>query len=328
MGDAVRAGLRVLALAAALPAAAMPVLAESPASSSVAAPACIEGAGVRHVATGVVDAATLSLDDGSEVRLAGTLPPSRPLTAAASDRPWEPERAAAAALSARALGASIEVFAEARSRDRYGRLVAHVVILGRGERRWLQGELLRAGQARAYALSAGEPCLSEMIDHERVARVARRGLWSSAAYGVRNADRPGALWRLRSTFQIVEGRVAEVAAVRGGVYINFGRDWRTDFTAGVSWRKDSRKAFEGFDAKSLEGQRIRVRGWIDRRNGPFIELVHPAQIERVPADAPEPPAAESLSSRPLDEPGGGAGEPQAPTKSERPATRSPGAHEL
>jgi hypothetical protein len=35
------------------------------------------------------------------------------------------------------------------------------------------------------------------------------------------------------------------------------------------------------DLASLEGQRVRVRGWVESWNGPAIEATHPEQIERV-----------------------------------------------
>jgi hypothetical protein len=35
----------------------------------------------------------------------------------------------------------------------------------------------------------------------------------------------------------------------------------------------------GLDPKKLEGARVRVRGWIEERNGPRMEAVRPEQIE-------------------------------------------------
>ena len=37
----------------------------------------------------------------------------------------------------------------------------------------------------------------------------------------------------------------------------------------------------GTDPLSLEGKRIRVRGWLKRCNGPMIAATHPKQIEVV-----------------------------------------------
>ena len=35
----------------------------------------------------------------------------------------------------------------------------------------------------------------------------------------------------------------------------------------------------GVDPTSLEGRRVRVRGWLQSLNGPMIEVTHPEQIE-------------------------------------------------
>ena len=86
---------------------------------------------------------------------------------------------------------------------------------------------------------------------------------------------------LIDTFQIVEGEVVDAAVVRGRAYLNFGADWREDFTVTVA-PKD-RRAFEnaGLDLESLAGRIVRVRGWLDSYNGPQIVLTHPEQLEIV-----------------------------------------------
>lgn len=63
------------------------------------------------------------------------------------------------------------------------------------------------------------------------------------------------------------------------MYLNFGADWRTDFTITIAAR--DLKLFEqaGLDLFALEGRTVRVRGWLDSYNGPAIEADHPEQIE-------------------------------------------------
>ena len=63
------------------------------------------------------------------------------------------------------------------------------------------------------------------------------------------------------------------------MYLNFGNDWKTDFTVtlGPMARRLFKKA--GIEPLSLEGKRIRARGWLKKRNGPMIEASHPEQIE-------------------------------------------------
>jgi hypothetical protein len=81
------------------------------------------------------------------------------------------------------------------------------------------------------------------------------------------------------TFQIVEGRVVSAAVVRRRGYLNFGADWRLDFTVTVAPR--DRRLFNraGLAIESYQGRLVRARGWLKSFNGPMIEATHPEQIE-------------------------------------------------
>ena len=82
-----------------------------------------------------------------------------------------------------------------------------------------------------------------------------------------------------NSFQLVEGRVLDAARVRTRAHLNFGPDWRTDFTVTLDAR--ARRLFRdaGFDPLALEGRRVRVRGWLREFNGLLIDSTHPEQIE-------------------------------------------------
>ncbi len=73
--------------------------------------------------------------------------------------------------------------------------------------------------------------------------------------------------------------MVDAAVVRGRVYLNFGADWKTDFTVTVAPR--DRRLFDdaGIDPGAFAGARLRVRGWVKQYNGPMIEVTHPEQIE-------------------------------------------------
>ena len=76
------------------------------------------------------------------------------------------------------------------------------------------------------------------------------------------------------------------ASVRAGrAYLNFGRDWRTDFTVTIA--PEDLKAFRAanIDPASYAGKRVRVRGWIERMNGFEIEAAVPEAIEILPDQA-------------------------------------------
>ncbi|MGB6231054.1 MAG: thermonuclease family protein, partial [Litorimonas sp.] len=163
-------------------------------------------------------------------------------------------------------------------RDRYDRALAQVHTLTPDgvPDLWVQEEMVRLGLARVYTWP------DELIDHaalyraEREARARGRGLWSHDAYLVRGPE-PNALAQHVDSLQLVEGIVTSTADVRGRAYLNFGADYRTDFTVAVA--KKHRRRFALYDPVSLEGARVRVRGWVELINGPMIWVNHPARIE-------------------------------------------------
>jgi micrococcal nuclease len=282
--DSLRDGLRSLRSSRRLASLVLGASLALAGAHSAGADCTLEPGPTRAVAR-VLDGETLALDDGVEVRLIGALSP-RPVEAAADVGYWPPEREAIAELMRLVLGHSVELAFGGRRKDRYGRLLAHVFVRSDSERVWVQGHMLRSGHARAYSLPGNAACIDELIAHERFAREARKGLWDHAAYQIRSADSTRELLRWRSSFQIVEGRVARVANVRGRVFLNFGDDWREDFTAIVRRRLQS----PDLDLDTLAGRRVRVRGWIERRAGPAIDIHHPNHIEIVEDREPAPSA--------------------------------------
>lgn len=232
----------------------------------------------------IVDGETLALDDGTELRLIGALAP-RAIDAGAEAGAWPLEERSREALGALALGKSIELRFGGERIDRYGRLQAHAFLVDGDQRRWLQGLLLDQGRARAYTLSAHRACSSELLSAERAAREGPRGLWAEAAYQVRSADHPAELERHRGSFQLVEGQIVRVAQARGSIYLNFARSWRQGFS--VSLRQEDRHLLGSFagNPKGLEGRTVRVRGWIEQRAGPVIDLSAGGLIEVLPAPA-------------------------------------------
>lgn len=217
----------------------------------------------------VIDGATLKTESQT-LRLAGIEVPL----------PGDGRYAQAWAQKARAMlqglaaGKTIVVTKVDSGRDRYARVLAQV---SDDKGVWLQGELLRAGLARVWTPSAAPDRLDEMLKLEQEARLAKRGLWSDAFFVVLDADAIDR--RHLDRLQIVEGRIKAVATVRNVTYLNFGEDWRSDFTVEMS--TEVRRAFvkAKLDPKSLQGKLVRVRGWPIWRNGPAIEVKFPAQIE-------------------------------------------------
>lgn len=250
------------------------------ASAGAVEQTCALKLGAIKTVTRVNGADSVTLEDGTEVKLAGTLAPHA-RDGNAAPGAWPAETSAIATLSSMLLGKTVEIAFGAARADRYGRHVAHLFV-GKGENRiWVQGALLSSGQARASAVPGTSECLPELLAHERVARQSRLGLWQTGLYRPKSATRTALLMYLRSSFQLVAGRVVSVSHTKSGTYLNFGENWRQDFTLHIP--KAVMTANPGWAASldDFKDKLVEVRGWIERRNGPMMSLSHPAEIEIV-----------------------------------------------
>ncbi len=255
------------------------------ASSAMAAP-CLLPATRTHTVTAVVDARTLQLDDGTALRLASILAPTS-YDSPAAPAALSAQASAIAALSKQVLGRNLAISLERTSRDRYGRRVGSGLLIdddgnpkGAIEDRWLQARAVRAGAARVALTPAIDmACAALLLRLEAAAAADKRGLWQLALYNIRRASEPTHLLRYRSTFQIVEGTIARVAPSRHAVYLNFGENWKRDFTAKFDRAALKRVNVAINTLKQLEKRAVRIRGWIEKRNGPLITIWRPEQIE-------------------------------------------------
>lgn len=240
----------------------------------------------------VIDGDTLVIDrdlgPGRQVRLQGVMAP-KPFPD--GSQPWIVPYAEAArlALSQLASGRTVTLQLPPQPVNRYGQLVAQVK---RDDGLWLQGDMLHRGLVRVHTQPNDPERAAEMLKLEDKARRGRLGLWAEPRYAVRTPENVG---DDIATYQVVEGKVLRVARVKSQVYLNFGEDWRRDFTISVPARLFSRMLRNGLDLMTLEGRTVRVHGWINERNGPEIELTHPEQLEVVDAATAQigltPPAA-------------------------------------
>ena len=228
--------------------------------------------GGAGLAVEIVDGDTLVLKDGRSVRLVGLQAPKLPL-GRKGFKTWPLAEAAKRHLTDLALGKRLTLSYGGRRTDRYDRLLAHLHDPGG---LWIQGAMLEAGMARVYTFPDNRALAVRMLALERTARTARRGIWADRFYRVRGL---GDAMRDVGSFQLIEGRVRKVAVVRGRSYLNFGADWRRDFTISIDRRHSRVFASAGLDPRHLEGRLVRVRGWLKSRNGPMIEATHPEQIE-------------------------------------------------
>jgi hypothetical protein len=96
---------------------------------------------------------------------------------------------------------------------------------------------------------------------------------------MKKAEDPEGILAVRGRFAVVEGRVLSVRESGATIYVNYGRRWSEDFTVTVLKRNERTFTTAGLELKKLAGQRVRVRGTVEERGGPWIEAARPGQIE-------------------------------------------------
>ena len=158
------------------------------------------------------------------------------------------------------------------------------------DRIWIEGELLSAGLARVKTTPTNPEMLDEMLALETKAREAKKGIWAEPALQVLT---PETAETANNSFAIVEGTPIAASVTRNFIFLNFTADQKKDFT--VSIPTSLRMAFskKGIDPLQFAHTKIRVRGWVQSYNGPYIEIDHPEQIEILGRMTPFKPSTQA-----------------------------------
>ena len=232
-------------------------------------------------------------------RCGSSAPRLRPRRSAyRGDHPWPLVAEAKEALVGLAQGAEVELRFGGTTSDRHGRALAQVFAVKGDDRVWLQGELSPRGLARVYSFPDNHACVGALSAREAEARAKRLGVWGNSAYRILDADERRASVASHPQLSARGGRgrggrrreEPPLSQLRQGLAQRFHRR---------RWRARTSDAFkaEGLDVNALAGKRLRVRGWIEWRNGPMIEVTHLEQIEVLP-EAPRLRRPKSRSAPP------------------------------
>ena len=173
-------------------------------------------------------------------------------------------------------------------RDRYGREPAFLFIKKESEPPHLVQEVLVRSGAAVYMpdpqlrKTFASHCDFDRIRAELIVMTSKEPTFGSGKRtgitSVLSANSPK-LWGLEGEFVIVRGVVSEVRRTRRGVSINFGDDWKRDFTAYLSPLVS--KTFENNVNlnSNLTGQQVKLRGFLDLYYGPSMRIDHLTQME-------------------------------------------------
>jgi hypothetical protein len=139
--------------------------------------------------------------------------------------------------------------------------------------------MVGAGMARVEITPKNRRCLAELLPVEARARANRLGIWADPYYSVRDAAEPATLDGRVGHYELIEGEIVGTGEARGRDYLDFGQVWKNDLTATIEGKARTLFAAAGIDPLTLKGKRVRIRGWLQSRDGPLIELSAPEQIE-------------------------------------------------
>jgi len=224
-------------------------------------------------------AGRLAFGDGTELRLGDILFADH-LPDLPRDSRNALEAARQATLAARFADTEMRACALAgeTARDRYGRVLGDGIGLIRPFS--LRRHLLSQGLAVVLPQSADAGCCNALYRAEAGARLGKRGVWAASAPLIRNVDpKTGTVGLPRFGFAIVEGWISSVGDRERDLYLNFGRDWSTDFTATLRKQDFSGAAEDLARFADLAGKRVRVRGVAEPWQGGRIAVSVPGQIE-------------------------------------------------
>lgn len=232
------------------------------------------GGPVSGTVVEVFDGDTFVLSGGERVRLLDINTPER----ARDMTPAEAYSAEARAkLTSLVQGKAVTLKYGPRTRDAYERLLAHVYL---NDGTWVNGEMVKSGMAHVYSFADNRLLAEKLMSLEVEARAKGLGIWQEQRWGVREAATCCAAADV-GRFMLVRGTPIQVLHVDDRTYMNFGKDWKTDFTVYVM-DKDM-KWFKKAGVKDLRGaymgKPLLVRGFTQPVNGVMVRATHPEQLE-------------------------------------------------
>jgi micrococcal nuclease len=221
------------------------------------------------VVSKVFDGDSVLLSDGREIRYIGIDAPET-----GGNRPEEFGGDEAADLNERLVdGKEVRLEFDTEKKDHYGRTLAYVYV----GPTMINRELVLSGVALAVPYPPDLKHESDLSEAMNAARRAGRGLWADTGRWMVASGNAGEYIGQSKT---VVGRVVSTGVIGAGIFLNFGPDYTTDFTAFIP--RDDLPYFSqtgiADPADYYRGKTVEVAGSIYEKNGPSITVRHPGQI--------------------------------------------------
>ena len=173
-------------------------------------------------------------------------------------------------------GKYVRVEFDVEKKDIYGRLLGYCFVDGV----LVNSELIKNGYAVLLTMPPNVNYAEEFVKLQKEARIRKRGLW--ADYEV--------ISHLKSSESInqikrVRGKVLNTYRSKKCIFLNFGKNWKTDFTVVIF-----NNVIDSFYEKDIDplnyytGKIVEISGRIKEYNGPEIIVNSPYEIEVIDGD--------------------------------------------
>jgi hypothetical protein len=233
----------------------------------------------------------LTLADGTRLGLAG-IDPALPTP----DRP-DLDVTTRDAVAAWLVGRAVTFRLLSAQPDRWGRRAALVYLAATDAAPPISAAaaILGEGLARYRPDPTASGCLQPLHAIEAAARAAQLGLWADPYYAVLGTTDYAGFAERAGGVVLVEGVLREIRSgpVRTMLLLEPRDAGRRALAITLLQRKVEMFDAAGFNFRALIGRRIRVRGLLETRFGPHIELATPDDVELLP-----PPSSPTAGSGP------------------------------
>lgn len=225
----------------------------------------------------VIDGDTLVLEGGVHLRLIGLDTPELRIKIPGGFK-YQPQPFAEEAkrfTRKLAEGKEVRIEFDVEKKDKYGRLLGYCFIREPRGELFLNEVLLREGFAVLYTFPPNVKYIERFVKAQRYARQNKKGLW-----GVYKVISSQEAHKFIGQIRTVRGKVLSTYSSDRAIFLNFGQDYKSDFTVVIF--KDALKYFKekGIDVLNFyRGKTVEVSGRIREYQGPEIIAGSPYQIE-------------------------------------------------
>ena len=226
----------------------------------------------------VIDGDTVITREGVHVRLLGINTPEKSRDA----NPSEEGATAATQFTKQLLeGQHATIQFDETQKDRYGRHLGHIYL---ADGTWVNRRIVEEGYGHVYSFPDNRSFLGELLAAETKARHAKKGIWQQRRWAVLPAVPPPSRFTM-GQFRLVKGTPLKAAKVNGVIYLNYGENWREDFTIEIPPQAQLLFNQAGINPETaFVNQPILVRGRLKPVNGVLVTVTHPEQIQPAAAE--------------------------------------------